>query len=159
MEVAVGVGVAQRAMATNSITIDAPAEQVFALLADGRRYAEWVVGAKRIRGVDESWPAPGSKFHHTVGVGPIELDDNSEVLDVETNRCIRLRVRARPAGQAEVTLTLAPVDGARTRVEMEEHPVSGVAKLLHNPLLDASLKGRNAEALRRLKDRVEDGHA
>lgn len=146
-------------MATNSITIDAPVERVFSVLADGRRYAEWVVGAKRIRSVDESWPAPGSKFHHTVGVGPIELDDNSEVLDVETNRRMKLRVRARPAGQAEVTLTLQPTDGMRTRVEMEERPVRGFAKLIHNPLLDASLKGRNAAALRRLKDEVEAGHA
>jgi uncharacterized protein YndB with AHSA1/START domain len=146
-------------MATNSITIDAPVERVFSVLADGRRYAEWVVGAKRIRSVDESWPEPGSKFHHTIGVGPIELDDNSEVLDVEPNRRLKLRVRARPAGQAEVTLTLHPTDGMRTRVDMEEHPVRGFAKLIHNPLLDASLKGRNAEALRRLKNRVEAGHA
>ena len=39
-------------MAVNDITIDAPPEKVFALLADGRQYAEWVVGAKRIRDVD-----------------------------------------------------------------------------------------------------------
>jgi uncharacterized protein YndB with AHSA1/START domain len=146
-------------MATNSITIDAPVARVFSVLADGHSYAEWVVGAKRIRSVDESWPAPGSKFHHTIGVGPIELDDNSEVLDVEENRRLKLRVRARPAGQAEVTLTLQPTDGMRTRVEMEERPVKGIAKLIHNPLLDATLKGRNAEALRRLKNRVEGGHA
>ena len=146
-------------MATNSITIDAPVERVFAFLADGRRYADWVVGAKRIRHVDEAWPAPGSRFHHTVGIGPIEIDDNSEVLEVDANRFLKLRVRARPAGQAEVTLSLRPTDGMRTFVEMEEHPVRGIAKLIDNPILDASLKGRNDEALRRLKERVEDGHA
>jgi uncharacterized protein YndB with AHSA1/START domain len=146
-------------MATNSITIDAPVSQVFAVLADGRSYAEWVVGAKAIRSVDESWPAPGSKFHHTVGFGPFEIKDNSEVLAVNPERRITLRVRARPAGEAHVTLTLQPADGMRTHVEMEEHPVKGVAKVIANPMLDALLKGRNAEALRRLKTRVEDGHA
>jgi uncharacterized protein YndB with AHSA1/START domain len=146
-------------MATNSITIDAPPERVYAVLADGRTYAEWVVGAKRIRSVDESWPDPGSRFHHTVGIGPLQIQDNSEVLEVEPNRRLKLRVRARPAGEAHVTLTLTPTAGARTEVEMEEHPVTGFAKRVDNPLFDAGLKGRNAEALRRLKNRVEDGHA
>ena len=146
-------------MATNSITIDAPVSRVFAVLADGRRYAEWVVGAKRVRSVDEAWPAPGSKFHHTIGFGPFEIDDNSEVLAVDPDRCITLRVRARPAGEAHVTLTLQAAGGTRTHVEMEEHPVKGLARIIANPLLDTLLKARNAEALRRLKDRVEDGHA
>lgn len=146
-------------MATNSITIDAPVERVYAVLADGHSYAEWVVGAKRIRAADESWPAPGSKFHHTIGAGPFTIDDESEVLDVDPGRRLHLRVRARPAGEAHVTLTLRSVDGAHTDVAMEEHAVKGVAKLLHTPLSDWVLHRRNAEALRRLKNRAEGGHA
>jgi uncharacterized protein YndB with AHSA1/START domain len=148
-------------MATNSITIDAPVERVYAVLADGRSYAEWVVGAKRIRSVDPHWPAIGSKFHHTVGAGPLTLDDESEVLDVEPRRRLELRVRARPAGEAHVTLTLTAANGGNhTNVEMEEHPVRGLATVVgRNPIADWLLGRRNDEALRRLKNRAEDAHA
>ena len=148
-------------MATNSITIDAPVERVYAVLADGRSYAEWVVGAKRIRKVDPDWPAIGSKFHHRVGAGPITIDDESEVLDVEPRQRLKLRVRARPAGEAHVTLTLAATNGgSATNVEMEEHPVRGFATVVgRNPIADWLLARRNDEALRRLKNRAEAGHA
>jgi uncharacterized protein YndB with AHSA1/START domain len=148
-------------MATNSITINAPVDRVYGVLADGHSYAEWVVGAKRIRGVDPHWPAIGSKFHHSVGVGPLTIDDESEVLDVEPQRRLKLRVRARPAGEAHVTLTLTAAGGGnRTNVEMEEHPVRGLAMLVgRNPIADRLLARRNDEALRRLKNRAEDDRA
>jgi uncharacterized protein YndB with AHSA1/START domain len=147
-------------MATNSITINAPVDRVYGVLADGHSYADWVVGAKRIRSVDPSWPAIGSKFRHTVGAGPLTIHDESEVLDVEPRRRLKLRVRARPAGEAHVTLTLASDGGNRTTVEMEEHAVRGLAMLVgRNPIADRLLAGRNAEALRRLKNRAEGEHA
>ena len=148
-------------MATNSITINAPVAHVYAVLADGRAYAEWVVGAERIREVDRHWPAVGSKFHHSVGAGPITIDDESEVLDVEPGQRLKLRVRARPAGEAHVTLTLAAANGgSQTNVEMEERAVRGLATVVgRNPVADWILARRNDEALRRLKNRVEDGHA
>ncbi len=43
---------------------------VFSVLADGWLYSGWVVGASRIRAVDEQWPAVGSKIHHSVGSWP-----------------------------------------------------------------------------------------
>lgn len=148
-------------MATNSITINAPVDRVYGLLADGHSYADWVVGAKRIRSVDPGWPAIGSKFRHTIGAGPLTIDDESEVLDVEPRRRLELRVRARPAGEAHVTLTLTTADGGtRTNVEMEEHPVRGLAMLVgRNPIADRLLARRNDEALRRLKNRAEGEHA
>ena len=142
-------------MALTTMTIDAPPEAVYAVLSDGRRYAEWVVGAKRIRDVDPAWPEPGSRFHHVVGFGPIEIKDHSEVLEVEPRKRLVLRVRARPAGEARVELDLLPRDGG-TEVRMNEYPVSGVAKTIDNPLLEATLKARNLEALRRLKREVEE---
>lgn len=145
-------------VAQNEIVIDRPAADVFAFLSDGRRYADWVVGAKRVRDVDETWPAPGSRIHHTVGIGPLEIKDNTEVEQVVDGKRLVLRARARPAGIARVELDLHP-DGGSTRVVMVEYPVSGIAKTIQNPLLDASLKARNVEALRRLKREVEQASA
>jgi uncharacterized protein YndB with AHSA1/START domain len=130
-------------------------DAVFAVLADGHRYADWVVGAKKIRTVDPAWPAPGSMFRHKVGVGPIEIKDSSTVEAVEPGRSITLRVRARPVGIARVHIELEPAPDGGTEIHMEETPVDGAAKVLDNPVQRVLLKGRNVEALRRLANLAE----
>jgi uncharacterized protein YndB with AHSA1/START domain len=132
-------------------------DAVFAVLADGERYADWVVGAKKIRSVDPSWPEPGATFRHTVGVGPLEIKDSSSVQHVIPGRSISLRVRARPAGVARVDICLDRADDGGTDITMEEVPVDGMAKALDNPLQRLLLKGRNVEALRRLAQLAEAG--
>src|SRR3982751_3295640 len=98
----------------------APPDAVFAVLADGERYADWVVGAKKIRSVDSTWPEPGATFRHTVGVGPLEIKDSSTVQAVEPGRSITLKVRARPAGTARVDIILDRADDGGTDIRMEE---------------------------------------
>lgn len=142
-------------MAVNSTVVAAPPAQVYAVLADGWCYGDWVTGSKRIRAVDATWPAPGSKFHHTFGVGPLALNDSTQVLEAEPDRRIVLQVRGRPVGVGQVRIELAPAAEGGTEVVMEEHPVRGLARAIDNPLLDGLVKARNAESLRRLKDLVE----
>ncbi len=57
-------------MSTTSRPVSATPEQVWSVLADGWLYALFVVGAARMRDVDEGWPAVGTKLHHSVGSGP-----------------------------------------------------------------------------------------
>ncbi|MGH1564164.1 SRPBCC family protein [Mumia sp. DW29H23] len=134
--------------------IAAPADQVFAVLADGWTYASWVVGASRIRHVDAGFPEPGTKIHHSVGSWPLLIDDTTSVISCEPGRRLELEVRAWPVGEGYVGLTLRET-GATTTVDMEEHTVSGPAKLLPKPAEALSLKARNREALRRLAYLVE----
>ena len=61
-------------MAVTSRHVDASPEEVYAVLEDAWRYADWVVGAQRVRDVDASWPEPGSRFHHRFGPGPLSVD-------------------------------------------------------------------------------------
>ena len=68
-------------MAENVVVIASPREQVFAILADPRRYAAWLFGTEQVRDADETWPAPGSRLHHSIGAGAATIDDFSEVLD------------------------------------------------------------------------------
>jgi len=44
-----------------SLEMEATPEEIFAVLADGHAYDDWVVGAKQIRAVDADWPAKGSQ--------------------------------------------------------------------------------------------------
>lgn len=135
----------------------APPEAVFGVLADGCRYADWVVGAKKIRDADASWPEPGSRFHHTVGIGPLTIDDSSSVEEVDPPRSITLKVRARPAGVGRVRVELSPAEDGGTDITMSEEAVSGLAARIDNPVQRALLKGRNIEALRRLANLAEEG--
>ena len=123
---------------------------VWDALADAKTYGEWVVGSQRIRAADAAWPAPGSRFHHTVGVGPLSLDDHTESLEADPPSLLRLRAKARPLGTAQVPLELTPSNGG-TFVRMTENP-DGLSSLLGvNPLVHLLTMVRNAESLRRLE--------
>lgn len=140
-------------MSTNRLTIAASPQEVFDVLADAHTYEHWVVGCDDIRAVEGDWPAVGSKFFHTVGVGPLKTSDNTKVLEVEAPHKLVLEARARPAGIAKVIFRLVPVDGG-TDVSIEEYPIRGIAKTIHNPLQDGLIKVRNVETLRRLEKQV-----
>ena len=91
-----------------------PPSAVWAVLADGWLYPVWVVGAARMREVDEHWPAVGARLHHSVGIWPLLIDDNTEVLESEPEQLLRLRTRGWPAGEAEVVIRLAAVGAGPT---------------------------------------------
>ena len=133
-------------------------EDVFAVLADGWRYADWVVGAKRVRAVDDTWPEPGSQFHHEVGVGPLTIDDSSSLVAMDPPSQVVLEVRAWPAGKARVTITMTPREGGGTEVLMEEVPTGGPAKSIDSWPLRRLTMLRNVESLKRLR-RIADGPA
>ena len=133
-----------------SRTLDAPLEAVATVLADPRTYDGVVVGSRRIRWFDPRWPEPGSRFHHTLGVGPLTVRDFSEVVEEDLPRSLRLLVHIRPLGSAEVGFRLAADGDTRTRAEMTETPVSGVLALSWSPPAIALTRWRNDRVLARL---------
>jgi len=136
-------------MTKNTRVIETVPDQVWDVLADGWLYPLWVVGATRMRAVDASWPDVGSKLHHSVGAWPVVIDDETEVLSMDSGRSLRLRAAAWPGGEAEVLITLT-ASGADTLVEIEEDAVSGPGRLVPLPVRAPLLKWRNVETLRRL---------
>jgi uncharacterized protein YndB with AHSA1/START domain len=134
--------------------IRATPERVFEVLSDPDSYGHWVVGSKYIRDADASWPAVGTRFHHTVGIGPIEIKDNTEVEAVEPGRYLQLKARARPAGRARVKLTLREHPEG-TMVEMDEGPADARTAVFFNPLGKFLTKRRNDESLARLAELAE----
>jgi NAD(P)-dependent dehydrogenase (short-subunit alcohol dehydrogenase family)/uncharacterized protein YndB with AHSA1/START domain len=144
-------------MARNRIHVDAPPERVAQVLAEPQHYPRWVVGAESFRGSDESFPAPGSRFHHSVTLGPWSLRDHTEVLESELPSRIVLEAKARPLGSARVELRIDASDGG-TEVTMEETPSGRIssALLAGNPVAEVALRLRNAESLTRLK-RIAEG--
>ena len=138
-------------MATNERFMPVPPEAVWDALADAGGYGYWVVGSKVIRDAEPDWPAPGSKFHHTIGVGPLKLSDHTVALEAERPRRFVLRAKGRPVGTATVALDLIPRDGG-TLVRISENPDGVFAPMAILPPLQLFTKGRNAESLMRLEE-------
>jgi uncharacterized protein YndB with AHSA1/START domain len=138
-------------MAIVETHVNASPERCFEVLSDPRSYAYWVVGSREIRDADPSWPARGSKFHHTFEGG---IRDHTVVEEVEPNRRLRLRAKARPFGTAFVTVTMQPRNGGSV-VSLEEEPADRLTRLFFNPLLDRLLHTRNEDSVARLKELAE----
>jgi uncharacterized protein YndB with AHSA1/START domain len=136
---------------TNERFMPVPPQAVWDALADAGGYGYWVPGSKVIRDADPDWPVPGSKFHHTVGVGPLKVSDHTEALEARAPERLRMRAKGRPLGTATVTLEMIPGDGG-TVVRMTESPDGLAAVLKFNPLFWLLTKGRNAESLMRLEE-------
>jgi hypothetical protein len=141
-------------MSTTTRVMQAAPDQVWAVLADGWLFPLWVVGATRMRDVDDHWPAPGAQLHHSVGSWPLTLDDVTEVVESTPAARLVLKAHAWPAGRADVTITLRP-QGAETEVVMEEQATAGPGALMPRAVQDPLLAWRNTESLRRLAFLVE----
>ncbi|GII21802.1 SRPBCC family protein [Planosporangium mesophilum] len=139
-------------MARTEHTIGTTPDRVFAVLADGWTYSDWVVGTAHIRAVDRDYPDPGTALHHKVGPWPLAVRDKSVVLDREPDRMLLLRVGLWPIGEGVVRLILTPVGDGATRVTMIEHFPGGPIRWLYTRINDLAMHWRNKESLRRLDD-------
>ena len=142
-------------MATVERIIEVSPERVFAVLADGWTYSDWVVGTVHIRDVDPAWPEVGSRLHHKAGPWPLSLHDKSAVLAVEPGRRLRLRAGLWPLGSAVVDILLEPTGDGATTVTMHEDFERGPLLAVRNKLNDLVLHRRNVESLSRLADIAE----
>lgn len=136
-------------MAYTCREIAASPSDVYAVSIDPRTYPSWLSGAREIREVDADWPAPGSRFHHTVRVGPVIVADSTEMIETQPGRCIRLAVRARPWISAIVTFALVG-DDRRCIVSFEEEPRIRLIGNLVRPVMDPVTHARNHHSLKRL---------
>lgn len=143
-------------MAINTVRCTLPPEAVFEHLLDPWEYPSWLLGASKMRDVDDDWPAVGSRFHHTVGFGPVKVNDISEILECDPPHRLVLKVKATPIVQGIVTFTLVPTPEGGTELSLQEEPAVRVAGLLR-PALDPPTHMRNKESLKQLADLMGPG--
>lgn len=136
-------------MSINRRVVKAPPQAVWDVLADGWLYPVWVVGASRMREVDDHWPAVGAKLYHSVGVWPALLDDSTSVLESLPPTHLKLRARGWPAGEAEIDIRVEAHAGG-SEVTIREDAVAGPGRLVPKVLRDPQLAIRNVETLKRL---------
>ena len=136
-------------MSRNVRVLRCAPEDVFGVLSNGWLYPSWVVGASRMREVDERWPGVGSELHHSFGVWPVLIDDKTVVEAFDPPRRMVFRARGWPIGEARVTIDIKPRgDGCVVRIQ--EEAVAGPGRFVPEPLMDVLLHWRNDETLHRL---------
>lgn len=134
---------------TVKVDTRASRQRVWECLADGWTYSQWVVGNTRMRAVDPTWPAPGSVIHHTIGIWPATLNDETVVESCAPQRELVLLAKGRPLGNARISLRLFDTETG-CRIEMTEVPVGGPLNWVPRRLALAAVWPRNRESMRRL---------
>jgi len=132
-------------------------EDVFAVMSNGWLYPTWVVGASRMRDVEEAWPAVDAKIHHSFGVWPLLIDDSTSILAWDPPHHAKLKARGWPAGSAHVDITVVAENTGCT-VTLREDAVEGPGLLIPRPARAVAIHVRNDETLQRLAYLAE-GHA
>jgi uncharacterized protein YndB with AHSA1/START domain len=143
-------------MAINSVRSALPPEEVFEHLLNPWEYPKWLLGASKMRDVDDHWPAVGSNFHHRVGFGPLKVDDTSEVLECDRPHRLVLKVRATPIVQGIVTFTVVPTPEGGSVLSLQEEPALRIGGLLR-PALDPATHARNRRSLKQFADLMHSG--
>ena len=136
-------------MITTTRTVHASPSEIWDVLSDGWLYPVWVVGASRMREVEDSWPTEGSRLHHSLGAWPLLINDDTEVVESRRDSLLSLRGRGWPLGEVAIVIRLRPV-ASDTEVVIEEDVVAGPGHLAPKPLRALALRWRNIETLRRL---------
>jgi uncharacterized protein YndB with AHSA1/START domain len=130
--------------------VAASRERVWDVLADGWSYSGWVVGNSRIRAVDSSWPAPGSRILHSIGTWPVVIDDETVVESCVPGRELVLLAKIRPAAEARITMRLSDAPEGRCQVDMTEVAVSAPLRWVPDRLQLTGVAPRNRECTWRL---------
>ncbi len=141
-----------------SRAVAAPAEAVWAVLADGWQYATWVVGASRVRAVDEHWPDAGQRLHHSVGPWPALISDSTRSEESDPPHRLVLTARGWPLGEARVEVEVVADGPESCTVSIAEDASSGPGLLVPMPIRQALILPRNKEALLRLALIAEGRH-
>lgn len=136
-------------MSQNVRVLRCTPDDVFEVLGYGWLYPSWVVGASRMREVDETWPMAGAELHHSFGVWPALINDKTVMEEFVPSRLVVMRARGWPVGEARVRIEVKPrADEAVVRIQ--EEAVAGPGRFVPRAVMDVMLHWRNAETLHRL---------
>ncbi|MEV7074721.1 SRPBCC family protein [Streptomyces sp. NPDC091972] len=122
---------------------------VWDVLADGHRYAEWVVGTAQSEPVRGQWPNKDAAIRFEVRVGPLRLTNETVVRRCEEGAALELEAHAGVLGTARIAIELRPW-GEHCLVIVDEHPLQGAGGALHNVGFDALIQLRHRTMLARL---------
>lgn len=136
-------------MAVRHHLIRTSPQAVWAVLEDGTRYADWVVGTSSSGPVRGHWPQLGSAIGFEVRLGPLRLSNETVVRRCVPGEALELEAKAGPLGTARIAVELRPW-GDHCLVIVDEHPLRGAGGTAHNAVVEALIQIRHRAMLARL---------
>lgn len=136
-------------MARRHRLIKVDPERVWRVLADGGRYAEWVVGTASSEPVRGQWPEVGAAIGYEIRLGPLRFTNETVVRRAVEGSVLELEAHAGALGTARIALEVHRW-GSYTLVTVDEHPLRGAAGTLHNAAAEALIQLRHRAMLARL---------
>ncbi|MEU3862426.1 SRPBCC family protein [Streptomyces sp. NPDC028722] len=143
-------------MAVRHRLIKADPAAVWEVLADGNRYADWVVGTGESRPKEGQWPEVGASIAYEIRLGPVRLANETIVRRCEGGSRLELEIMAGWLGTARFSIELREW-GEHCLVIVDEHPLQGAGAVLHNVGIEALIQVRHRSMLARLARCCEDG--
>ncbi|MEU5122653.1 SRPBCC family protein [Streptomyces asoensis] len=137
-------------MAVRHRLIKASPRTVWSVLADGDRYAEWVVGPSSSQQREGDWPEVDSTIAYEIRIGPLSLTNNTVVRRCQEPDLLELEARAGVLGTARIAFELRPWGRRDCLVILDEHPLQGVGGMLHNAGVEVITQIRHRALLARL---------
>ncbi|MFE3945760.1 SRPBCC family protein [Streptomyces sp. NPDC059118] len=141
-------------MAIRHRLIERSTEDVWAVLADGTLYGDWVVGTAESQPREGDWPQVGSSIAYAVRLGPWSASGSTVVRRCEPPGVLELEADSGWLGTARIAIEVRPW-GDNALVIVDEHPLRGPAGMLHNTAADALIQLRHRSMLARLAHLVE----
>lgn len=143
---------------STSIEVDRPPETVFAYVIDPSRFAEWQEGVVSGQMAKDGAPSIGDRCVTTRRIGFAERPVTSEVTHVDAPRTWGLRGIDGPI-RSEVSVTVDPLEGARSRLTIEiEFTGHGIGRLLVPLAVKPQARKEMPRNMQKLRARLE-GHA
>lgn len=155
-------------MARRYVLVQRPPEDVWAVLADADRYADWVVGTHESQSAQGPWPRPGSAIEYSVRLAvpgslgralpEMTFANRTLVRICEAPHRLELEARAGRLGTARIAIDVRPWGARESIVILDEHPLRGPGARHHNALFDFAMLPRHRRMLDRLATTVEESH-
>lgn len=137
----------------SSIDINAPAEKVFAFIADVQRQPEWIGAVAGVSNVSSTPPGLGTTFDLSLALMGKTAEARQEVTRFEPNTAYAQKTTS---GQipTEITITMTENGGVTTVHNVTEADISSLGRLA-GPLVARTIRRQLETDLHTLRDILE----
>ena len=139
----------------SSIDIQAPAERVFAYVADIARQPEWIGAVSAVSDISGTPVEQGTTFRLSLALMGKTAEADQEVTRFEPNRVFAQSTTSGPS-PTEITITLSESGGVTTVHNVTEADISSLGRLA-GPIVVRTIRRQLDTDLQTLKSVLERG--
>jgi len=103
-----------------TVEIARPPEEIFDYITDLDRLTEWATVVKETRDLGDRPIKQGTTFSQTIkAAGSVDIDCDWHVKQLQRPRHVHYEATAPDGGQMQMSQTIMPLDGGRSKVEID----------------------------------------